>query len=64
MRRRLGFSRFYVFVIQLLCAGAWVLVGFVCFLCAGAWVLNGFGKTLVNTLVDARVSVLVKGKRL
>ena len=64
MRRRLGFSRFYVFVIQLLCAGAWVSISFVSFLCAGARVLKGFGKTLVNTLVDARVSALVKGKRL
>ena len=24
VRRRVGFERFYVFVIQLLCAGAWV----------------------------------------
>ena len=28
MRRRVGFQRFYVFVIQLLCAGAWVLSDF------------------------------------
>jgi len=60
VRRRLGFSRFYIFVIQLLCAGARVSIGFVSFLCAGAWVLKGFGKTLVN----ARVSALVKGERL
>ena len=28
VRRRVGFERFYVFVIQLLCAGAWVLSDF------------------------------------
>ena len=57
VRRRVGFERFYVFAVLLLCAGASVLRGFTFslyyFLCAGALGFSRFYHVFVMQLLCA-----------